>query len=69
MYAFGVGDGILFIALSSDDRLMVWKIKKAIDHVKGKLQEKFDLKALGVAIFLLGRELRRKEGGDKLMVQ
>ena len=32
-----------------------------LDLVKEKLQEKFDMKDLGVAIFLLGIELRREE--------
>ena len=37
--------------------------------VKRRLQEKFEMKDLGVATFLLGIELRRHEGGDLLLVQ
>ena len=40
-----------------------------LDVVKEKLQEKFDMKDLRVATFLLGIELRRKEGGDMPLVQ
>ena len=69
VYVFGEGDERVFIALYVDDLLMVWKSREALDHVKGKLQEKFDMKDLGVATFLLGIELRRQEGGNLLMVQ
>lgn len=62
VYAFGEGDERVFIALYVDDLLMVLKSREALDHVKGKLQEKFDMKDLGVANFLT-------EGGNLLMVQ
>ena len=64
-----MGDERVFIALYVDDLLMVWKSRKVLDLVKEKLQEKFDMKDFGVASFLLGMELRRKEGGDMLLVQ
>ena len=69
VYVFGVGDERVFIALYVDDLLMMWKSREVLDHVKSKLQEKFDMKDLGVATFLLGIELRRKDGGDLFMVQ
>ena len=59
----------MFIALYVDDLLMVWKSRKVLDLVKETLQQKFDIIDLGVATFLLGMELRRKEGGDMLRVQ
>ena len=46
----------------------MWKIREVLDHVKRKLQEKFDMKDLGVATFFLGIELRRKEGDNLFMV-
>ena len=54
VYVFGEGDGRLFIALYVDDLLIVWKIREALDHVKGKLKGKFDMKDLGTETFLLG---------------
>ena len=54
VYVFGVGDGGVFIAHYVDDLIMMWKIREVLDHVKSKLQEKFDMKDLGVATFLLG---------------
>ena len=68
VYVYGMGDERVFIALYVDDLLMVWKSRKVLDLVKEKLREKFDMKDLGVATFLLGIELRRKEGGDMLLV-
>ena len=56
VYVFGVGDGRVFIALYVDDLLMVWKRKEVLEMVKRKLQEKFEMKDLGVATFLLGIE-------------
>ena len=69
VYVFGEGDERVFISLYVDDVLMVWKSREALDHIKGNLQEKFDMKDLGVATFLLGIELRRQEVGNPLMVQ
>ena len=69
VYVYGIGDERVFIALYVDDLLMVWKSRKVLDLVKEKLQEKFDMKDLGGETFLLGIELRRKEGGDMMLVQ
>ena len=68
VYVYGMGDERVFIAHYVDDLLLVRKSRKVLDLVKEKLQKKFDMKDLGVATFLLGIELRRKEGGDLLMV-
>lgn len=69
MYAFGVKDGRFFISLYVDCLLMVWKEREVLEMAKRRLQEKFEMKELGMAKKLLGIELRRHEGFDLLMVQ
>ena len=69
VYVFGEGDARVFIALYVDDLLMLWKKREALDSVKKRLQERFEMKDLGTATFLLGIELRRQGAGDLLLVQ
>ena len=59
VYVFGEGDERVFITLYVDDLPMVWKSKEALDHVKGQLQEKFDMKDLG------GRSRSKERAGAR----
>ena len=59
----------MFIALYVDDLLMLWKKREALELVKRRLQDRFEMKDLGTATFLLGIELRRQGAGGLLLVQ
>ena len=69
VYVFSEGDTKVFIALYMDVLLMVWKGGEVLEMVKRSLQERYEMKDLGTATFLLGVELRRHERGDLLLVQ
>ena len=50
-----MGYGRVFIALYVDELLMVWKRREVLEMVKRRIQEKLEIKDLGVATFLLGK--------------
>ena len=65
----GKGGNAVYIALYVDDLFMVGMKLVNIQEVKEGLGREFKMKDLGEAKFLLGIEIRRREGGDVLLVQ
>ena len=68
VYVFGWEDARVFIALYVDDLLMVWKRREVLEMVKRRLRQRFEMKDLGTATFLLEIELRRRGGWNLLLV-
>lgn len=66
VYVFGEGDARMFIALCVDDLLMMWKQREVLEMVKRLLQERFEMKDLGRATFLLGIEFKETRWGGSL---
>ena len=69
IYVKGEGENNFFLALYVDDLLLVWGDKDSLLSVKGSLSEHFKMKDLGLGLYLLGLEIRRRSGGGYFLVQ
>jgi hypothetical protein len=54
-----IGDHLIYLFLYVDDMLLIGNNKDIIEDVKTQLSSKFDMKDLGVATFILDREIKR----------
>jgi hypothetical protein len=66
IYSKEEGGCFIYVALYVDDMLLIGNILDEIKEVKKQLSSKFNMKALGVANFILGMEINKDQAARKL---
>eukprot|EP00253_Pinus_taeda_P023234 PITA_23234 len=61
-----IGDHVIYLVLYVGDMLLVGNEKEIIQDLKTQLSSKFDMKDLGAANYILGREIKRDRAKRKL---
>ena len=69
LYTKGKWEDRILMGVYVDDIMMLAQLMKVINHLKGQLKDRFRMKDLGAASFILGLEIRRQPNGDILLVQ